>query len=154
MTGKELQSVSECALDYLFSRREMRLEGNADIIMICHGESAASDEYKTRSSERETFSELVRSLEQLEAKYSVLYISEPSRPTILYPSTRELERFLVETAGGNASANGTCDGVCQVKSSLLEGLLVGIVLLIILICGLCCMAGIQTPTRFEAPQES
>lgn len=30
----------------------------------------------------------------------------------------------------------------------------GLVLLVILISGLCCMAGIDTPTRFEAPQES
>lgn len=71
----------------------------------------------------EIFSELVSSLEQLEEKYSVLYVSDPFR-SIQYPSTRDLERFLVESAGGNASANGTCDGVCQVKSSLLEGLLV------------------------------
>ncbi|KAK4786118.1 hypothetical protein SAY86_002807 [Trapa natans] len=145
----DLQSLH----DYFVLRRERRLEGNADIIMFCHGESAASDEYETPSSEGEIFSELIRSLDQLEEKYSVLYVSDPSR-SIQYPSMRELERFLVESAGGNASTNGTCDGICQVKSSLLEGLLVGIVLLIILICGLCCMAGIQTPTRFEAPQES
>lgn len=71
----------------------------------------------------EIFSELVSSLEQLEEKYSVLYVSDPSR-SIQYPSMRELERFLVESAGDNASANGSCDGVCRVKSSLLEGLLV------------------------------
>lgn len=29
-----------------------------------------------------------------------------------------------------------------------------IVLLIILISGICCMMGIDTPTRFETPQES
>lgn len=33
-------------------------------------------------------------------------------------------------------------------------MLQGIVLLIILISGICCMMGIDTPTRFEAPQES
>ncbi|PKI61364.1 hypothetical protein CRG98_018266 [Punica granatum] len=143
----DLQSVH----DYLVSRRERRLEGKADLIMICHGESAASDEFDTPGSEREIFSGLMSSLEQLKEKYSVLYVSDPSR-SIQYPSMRELERFLAESS--NASSNGTCDSVCQVKSSLLEGLLVGIVLLIILISGLCCMSGIQTPTRFEAPQES
>lgn len=30
----------------------------------------------------------------------------------------------------------------------------GIVFLLILISGLCCMAGIDTPTRFETPQDS
>ncbi|KAI8526443.1 hypothetical protein RHMOL_Rhmol13G0307700 [Rhododendron molle] len=88
------------------------------------------------------------------ARYTVLYVSDPLRP-VQYPSYREVERFLAESASGHGSFNSTsCDGVCLVKSSLLEGILVGIVLLIILISGLCCMAGIDTPTRFETPQDS
>lgn len=67
----------------------------------------------------EIFSELMSSLEQLEEKYYVLYVSDPSR-SVQYPSVRELERFLAESASGNTSANGTCDGVCQIKSSLWE----------------------------------
>ncbi|XP_010501171.1 PREDICTED: uncharacterized protein LOC104778426 [Camelina sativa] len=60
------------------------------------------------------------------------------------------------TATGNATVNATttCDELCKFKSSLLEGILVGIVFLLILISGLCCMAGIDTPTRFETPQDS
>lgn len=132
----------------------------------------------------ETFSELLKSMEELDEKYSVLYVSDPLR-SVQYPSIREVGRFLAEASNG--SSNSTCDGVCQIKSSLLEGLLVvssisysppiavhwspfyrrnhncfcssswliqGIVLLVILISGLCCMAGIQTPTRFETPHES
>ncbi|KAK4791848.1 hypothetical protein SAY86_032261 [Trapa natans] len=139
--------------DYLVSRREKRIQGNADLIIYCLGKSAVSHELDIPDTEGEIFSELTSSLEQLEEKYSVLYVSDPSR-SVRYPSMRELDRFLAESSTGNSSANGTCDGVCQIKSSLWEGLIVGIVLLIILLCGLCCMAGIQTPTRFEVPQES
>lgn len=64
----------------------------------------------------------VRSLEQLEEKYSFLYVSDPSR-LIQQPSMRELDRFLAESSGGNASANGTCNGAYQIESSLLGGLL-------------------------------
>lgn len=72
----------------------------------------------------EILSELITSLEQLGAKYSVLYASDPHRAgqPSPYPS---LGRFLAEGAGQNGSANLTyCDGVCQIKSSLLEGLFV------------------------------
>lgn len=70
------------------------------------------------------FSELLSSVDQSGAKYAVLYVSDPIK-SIQYPSHRELERFLAESASGNASANSTaCDEVCQIKSSLLEGLLV------------------------------
>ncbi|KAJ9563534.1 hypothetical protein OSB04_008694 [Centaurea solstitialis] len=100
----------------------------------------------------QVFSELISSVEQTGAKYSVLYVSDPVN-VLRYPSYRQLDRFLAQKSG-NASDNSSCDGVCQIKSSLLEGLFVGLVLLIILISGLCCMAGIDTPTRFEAPQES
>lgn len=69
-------------------------------------------------------SELIDSVEKSGAKYTVLYVSDPVR-SIQYPSRRELERFLAETAVGNKSANSTsCDEVCQFKSSLLEGILV------------------------------
>lgn len=69
-------------------------------------------------------SELVSSVEQSGAKYSVLYVSDPSW-SIQYPSYREIQRFLAESAAGNGSANSTvCDEVCQIKSSLLEGVLV------------------------------
>lgn len=72
----------------------------------------------------EILSELVSSVEQSGAKYSVLYVSDPSW-SIQYPSYRELQRFLAESAAGNGSANSTlCDEVCQIKSSLLEGVLV------------------------------
>lgn len=72
----------------------------------------------------EIFSRVMGSIEQLNAKYTVLYVSDPFGP-IEYRSYRGLERFLAEGTFGNGSANSsTCDGVCQIKSSLLEGILV------------------------------
>lgn len=139
--------------DYLVSRRKTRPVGPTDLVMFCHGGSHL-EELDQQRLESEVFSELISSLEQSGTKYTVLYVSDPFR-SIQYPSYRDLERFLAEGTYGNGSANSTtCDEVCQIKSSLLEGLLVGIVLLIILISGLCCMMGIDTPTRFEAPQDS
>lgn len=71
----------------------------------------------------EILSELISSVEESGAKYTVLYVSDPFR-SIQYPSYRELARFLAE-AGLNGSEDSTiCDEVCQIKSSLLEGVLV------------------------------
>ncbi|GER50715.1 type IV secretion system protein virB4 [Striga asiatica] len=136
--------------DYLNSRIE-KSDGHRDLIVLCPGGSEDSDQ---PHSESNVLSQLLNTVSQLDAKYSVLYISDPFRSASHF-SHQGLERFLAEGSLGNASANSTtCDGVCQIKSSLLEGILVGIVLLVILISGLCCMMGIDTPTRFETPQDS
>lgn len=139
----DINSVHE----FVVSSMEKKSKGQTPLVVFCNGGA------EQPHSEGEVFSELIRSVEKTGAKYSVLYVSEPVN-VIRYPSYRQLDRFLAESSG-NASQNSTsCDGVCQIKSSMLEGLFVGLVLLIILISGLCCMAGIDTPTRFEAPQES
>uniref|UniRef100_A0A1D1YYL2 DNA-directed RNA polymerase subunit beta n=1 Tax=Anthurium amnicola TaxID=1678845 RepID=A0A1D1YYL2_9ARAE len=147
MTLGGLSSLHE----YLRSRMESIIKVKADMIVFC---SEGLDELTNSQSEGELLSGLVSFLNQLGATYSVLYASDPySLP--LYTSYPALERFLSEDALGNGSANSKyCDGVCQIKSSLLEGVFVAIVLLIILISGLCCMMGIETPSRFETPQES
>ncbi|CAJ2655229.1 unnamed protein product [Trifolium pratense] len=136
---------------YLTKRMEESHKGKTDLVVFCNGQSQASKDVDRTQSE--VLSELISSVEESGAKYAVLYVSDISR-SIQYPSYRELQRFLAESTTGNVSTNSTaCDGVCQLKSSLLEGLFVSIVLLIILISGLCCMMGIDTPTRFEVPQE-
>ncbi|KAL5707601.1 hypothetical protein ACHQM5_018489 [Ranunculus cassubicifolius] len=138
----DLQAVHE----YLDLTMKNKQKGQKDLIVLCSGEG--QDQIW---SEGESFSELISSVEKSGASYSVLYASDPSRskPSSSY---RSLDRFLGE---GNGSLDSSifCDGVCQIKSSLLEGFLVAIVLLIILISGLCCMMGIDTPTKFEAPQD-
>lgn len=139
-----LQSVH----DYLASRTEKRAKGEADVVVFCQEGLNSVDELHQPRSEGETFSGLVNSMDQSGEKYAVLYVSNPFK-SIQYPSYREVERFLQESTNST-----TCGEVCKIKSSLLEGLLVGIVLLIILISGICCMMGIDTPTRFETPQDS
>lgn len=144
----DLYSVHE----HLRLRAEKRLNGQADLIVVCYTQSMRQPNQPRPESE--VISKLIDSVEKSGAKYTVLYVSDPVR-SVQYPSHQELERFLAESVVGNKSANTTgCNEVCQFKSSLLEGILVGIVLLLILVSGLCCMMGIDTPTRFEAPQES
>lgn len=139
--------------DFLALKMETRSKGQANLIVVCDDGSSSLNRLD-KSPESQVFSEVISSVEHSGAKFSALYVSDPFK-AIRYPSERELQRFLAEGPSVNNLANSTsCDGVCQLKSSLLEGLFVGIVLLIILISGLCCMAGIDTPTRFEAAQDS
>lgn len=146
----DLQSVH----DHLASRTEKKTKGQTDLVVFCQGGFNSLKEVDQPRPESEIMSEVMNTVEKSGAKYAALYVSDPFR-SLLYPTYREVERFLAESTGGNASVNSTgCDEVCRIKSSLLEGLFVGLVLLLILISGLCCMCGIDTPTRFEAPQES
>nr|GMC49447.1 uncharacterized protein LOC109160369 [Ipomoea batatas] len=138
---------------YLVSRMEKKSKGHSDLIVLCDSDSNTLAGTDNQASESRLLAELISYVEHLGAKYTVLYVSDPSR-SIQYPSHRELERFLVEGRFGSGSGNSTCDEVCQLKSTFLEGIMVAVVLLIILISGLCCMMGIDTPTRFEAPVDS
>ncbi|RZC83344.1 hypothetical protein C5167_046130 [Papaver somniferum] len=147
-------SDMDSVYDYLISRMANRQNGQTEMVVLCNGGSLSSEKLDHTWSEGQILSSLVSALKKLGASYTVLYASDASG-LVSYPSYRELDRFLAEGSVGNGSQKATyCDGVCQIKSSLLEGLFVAIVLLIILISGLCCMMGIDAPTRFEAPQDS
>ncbi|KAH6829804.1 hypothetical protein C2S53_020542 [Perilla frutescens var. hirtella] len=140
--------------DYLNSRIEKFSDGHTDLIVLCPGGSQLLQDSDQPNSESNILSQLLNAVNEMGAKYTFLYISDPFR-SVEYLTRRGIERFLAEGTIGNETTNSTaCDGVCQIKSSLLEGILVGIVLLIILISGLCCMMGIDTPTRFETPEAS
>lgn len=142
---KKLQGLKSLE-DFVGSRMEAGVSGKTDLVVFC---DEGSNELNQGQSEGKTLSAIVNFLEKSGATYTVLYASDPYR-SLPYPPHLAM-RFLAED---NTSSNSThCEGVCQIKSSLLEGLFVGLVLLIILISGLCCMMGIDTPTRFEAPQE-
>ncbi|EOA31058.1 hypothetical protein CARUB_v10014210mg [Capsella rubella] len=138
--------------DHLLTRRETRKDGETDLVVVCSEGSESKSQAGQSHSEHESISELVNSVEESGSKYTALYVSDP----YWYTSYKTLQRFLAETAKGNSTSEVTtgCDELCKFKSSLLEGILVGIVFLLILISGLCCMAGIDTPTRFETPQDS
>ncbi|XP_045083402.1 uncharacterized protein [Aegilops tauschii subsp. strangulata] len=146
--------------DLVMSRKRSNPRGKTDLIVFCNGGFKDLDNAK---SEGELLSELVSVLKMSEARYTVLYASQPYG-LLENPSNLPLARYLAEkTNTTTKSGLGKCDGECLVKSSLLEGtfvvsyldsvLLQGLVLLIILISGLCCMMGIDTPSRFEAPQD-
>ncbi|XP_048601199.1 uncharacterized protein LOC106377532 isoform X2 [Brassica napus] len=138
--------------DHLLARKETRKKGETDLVVLCSEGSESNSQSGQSHSERESISELVSSVEQSGSKYTALYVSDP----YWYTSYKTLQRFLAESGTGNSTVGvvTTCDELCKFKSSLLEGILVGIVFLLILISGLCCMAGIDTPTRFETPQDS
>lgn len=121
--------------------------GQTELIVFCSGGFK-----ENTKSEGELLSELVSVLNKAEAKYTILYASQPYG-LLENPSDLPLARYLAEKTNTTKPVLEKCDGECQTKSSLLEGLFVGIVLLIVLISGLCCMMGIDTPSRFEAPQE-
>lgn len=136
--------------NYLLSRITKQSKGQPNLIVLCDQGHRTLEGAEDQTS-GEVLSQLLSYVENVGAKYTALYVSDPFR-SIQFPSHREVERFLAESTG-NKSVNG-CDGVCRIKSSFLEGIFVAIVLLIILISGLCCMMGIDTPTRFEAPTDS
>ncbi|XP_039048633.1 uncharacterized protein LOC120189415 [Hibiscus syriacus] len=151
---QKLANLQTCKLDHLVSRMEKRTKGETDLVVLCHGGFQSLKELDQTFPESEILNEVMSSVEQSGAKYAALYVSDPFK-SIHYPGYKELERFLAEDTPKNASATAqVCDEVCKLKSSLLEGVLVGIVLLLILVSGLCCMMGIDTPTRFEAPQDN
>lgn len=52
------------------------------------------------------------------------------------------------------AVNGTCDATCRTKATLLEVLFVAVVMIIALVSGLCCLVDLDSPTRFETPQDS
>ncbi|CAO2140678.1 unnamed protein product [Urochloa humidicola] len=136
--------------DLVTSRMGNNPSGQPDLIVFCSGGFEDLDPAK---SEGELLSELVSMLKKSGAKYTILYASQPSG-LLENPSNMPLGRYLAEKTNTTKAGLGKCDGECLVKSTLLEGTFVGIVLLIILISGLMCTMGIDTPSRFEAPQES
>jgi hypothetical protein len=152
VTGQDLKKHRsiDSIRDLVTSRMGNNPSGQTDLVVFCSGGFEDLDPAK---SEGELLSELVAMLKKSGAKYTILYASEPSG-LLENPSSLPLGRYLAEKTNTTKPGRGKCDGECLVKSTLLEGTFVGIVLLIILISGLMCMMGIDTPSRFEAPQES
>lgn len=148
--GKEQKEVAE--LDSVVSRLE---KGTKNLVVYCSGDTNPLTIGLDQShSESGIISNVISSLEKSGLKYAALYVSDTFNP-IQYPSSHDINRFLAESSGNSSAESLTlCDEVCQMKRNLLEAVFVALVLLIILISGLCCMMGIDTPTRFEAPQES
>ncbi|CAM0151256.1 unnamed protein product [Urochloa decumbens] len=150
VSGQDLYKYPNLdAIIDLVRYRKISTDGKTDLIIFCSG---GFQSLNPAISEGELLSQLVYMLKDLGVKYTILYASQPSG--LENPSSKPLGRHLAEKTNDTKTGLGKCDGECLVKSTLLEGTFVGIVLLIILISGLMCMMGIDTPSRFEAPQES
>lgn len=147
---KRLESL-EAVNDYVNARKEIKMRGVTDLIFICNDKSSVFEAPGKTQVEGKILAETIKNLQQAGIIYTVLYTSDPYE-MVPHGRFQKWERHLISNTSGNHSVY--CDGVCQSKASLLEGFLVGLVLLIILLSGLCCMMGIQTPTRFEAPHDS
>ncbi|XP_047087572.1 uncharacterized protein LOC124699292 isoform X2 [Lolium rigidum] len=147
--GNHITYTDTCT-DLVMSRMGRNPGGKTDLIVFCNGGFKDLDNAK---SEGELLSELVAVLKKSGAKYTVLYASQPYG-LVEKTSNLPITRYLAEKTNTSTEPGlGGCDGECAVKSSLLEGVFVGLVMLIILISGFCCMMGIDTPSRFEAPRD-
>ncbi|KAG6543634.1 hypothetical protein Mapa_014997 [Marchantia paleacea] len=136
------------SLDQLKAYLTSRNDGKADLIIVCsHVQS--SFESKQPLSEGEIMGAVLKILEESKAKYVASYVTDLVEENVLALSKR---RHLGTKL--RVSNETFCDGLCQTKATMLEGLFVAITLLIILISGICCMAGITTPNRFETAKES
>jgi len=153
VSGQDLKTYHNMdAINDLVVSGRTNPSGQTDVIVFCSG---GFEKLGTAESEGELLSQLVDLLKLSGARHTILYASQPSGYLLENHSGSPLARHLAErTNGTKTGLLSKCDGECLVKSTLLEGTFVGIVLLIILISGLMCMMGIDTPSKFEAPQES
>lgn len=153
VSGQDLKTYHNMdAINDLVVSGRTNPSGQTDVIVFCSG---GFEKLGTTESEGELLSQLVDLLKLSGARHTILYASQPSGYLLENPSGSPVARHLAErTNGTKTGLLSKCDGECLVKSTLLEGTFVGIVLLIILISGLMCMMGIDTPSKFEAPQES
>ncbi|XP_062197783.1 uncharacterized protein LOC133900605 [Phragmites australis] len=161
--GKHITYTDTCTVSGQDLKKHRSMDSIHDLVMSRMGNSPQTDlivfcsggfeDLDPAKSEGELLSELVAMLKKFGAKYTILYASQPTG-LLENPSNLPLGRYLAEKINTTKAGLSKCDGECLVISTLLEGTFVGIVLLIILISGLMCMMGIDTPSRFEAPQES
>eukprot|EP00249_Psilotum_nudum_P012004 c23522_g1_i1 orf=401-1378(+) len=146
--GRKFVVVDEDIEVYLNARKETRTEAETDILLVCTPHPLGLKGERPIQPEGLSLSKILSALRNSGTSHSVLYASDPTVP-------KRHNMFKGRQLASNTSSTDTsCDEVCKTKATLIEVLLVGIVLLIILISGLCCMMGIDTPTRFEVPQES
>lgn len=144
--GLELLDNAESVKDFILSRKASRTASETDIILAC---SVSNIGLVQGEAEGDMLATVLSALHQSGTRSTVFYASDPSETTRGY-------RYNGRMLAANATANTTttCDEVCETIASVYEGVIVAVTLLIILISGLCCMMGIDTPSRFESAQES
>lgn len=140
--GVQLVDSTKDIKEFIDSRKGARTSSETDLMVICpateFGATAEGDMLET----------ILLASRQSGTNNAVLYISEPLKG-------RNPSAFQGRVLSSNSSSSAsTCDDICETFAGVYEGIMVAITLLIILISGLCCMMGIDTPSRFETSQET
>lgn len=137
--GIELVDNAESVKDFILSRKASRKMSETDIILACSVSNVGLED------EGDMLATVLSALRQSGTSNAVLYASDPLGATGGY---RYNGRMLA------SNTTSTCDELCETIAGVYEGVIVAITLLIILISGLCCMMGIETPSRFESSHDS
>eukprot|EP00250_Pteridium_aquilinum_P030971 c4261_g1_i1 orf=69-1046(+) len=144
--GIELVDNAENVKDFISSRKASRETSETDIIIAC---PVSIDGLEAGELEGDMLATVLSALRQSGTSNAVLYASDPLGATVGYGyNARMLSSNVTSTS------NTTCDDICETVAGVYEGIIVAVTLLIILISGLCCMMGIDTPSRFENSQDS
>ncbi|KAI5061951.1 hypothetical protein GOP47_0022490, partial [Adiantum capillus-veneris] len=139
--GIELVDTVEDVEDFISRRKTSRKSSETDVILTCPVSKHGLEEGE---SEVELLVSVLSALRQSGTRNAVFYASDPM-------SGHEYNGRML--ASNTTSTNTTCDDICETIAGVYEGIIVAVTLLIILISGLCCMMGIDTPSRFESSQE-
>ncbi|KAJ7539935.1 hypothetical protein O6H91_11G115700 [Diphasiastrum complanatum] len=142
---KEFGSIQD--IEEFLSSRKVTNGGEINVLVIC------SPSWKLplkEESEGKLLGKITQALSASVNDYVALYVSDLSKR-----SEYDLNLHVRQLSSSAGATNETfCDEICQTKATLLEALLVGVVLIFILVMGICCMAGVQSPSRFESQKES
>ncbi|KAL2652961.1 hypothetical protein R1flu_021089 [Riccia fluitans] len=141
-SGAKVLGSLEQLKAYLTSRKS---DEKTDLVIVC---SDVKSESKLPLSEGEVMEGVLKTLDESKAGYVASYVTDLSGENVLSLTQRRQLGAKVRV-----SNETFCDELCQTKATILEGLFVGLTLLIILISGICCMAGITTPSRFEQAKD-
>lgn len=87
----------------------------------------------------------LRAAQKLGGRLLAAHIAAPAAPPA--------RRVLLSSPALRTGNYTYCDGVCQMQVKFLEGFIIFVVLALALGVGLCCMHGIDTPTRFASTRE-
>ncbi|KAH7277172.1 hypothetical protein KP509_39G037600 [Ceratopteris richardii] len=132
--GVEVVDTVGDVKDFILKQKESRQDHETDIIFAC---PMSNDELEKGESEADLLASVFSSLHGSGTSAAFLYASDP------FHGTQSHGRLLA------SNSTSTCDEICETVAGTYEGVIVAITLLIILISGLCCMMGIDTPSRFE-----
>eukprot|EP00270_Netrium_digitus_P013192 TRINITY_DN4358_c0_g1_i2.p1 TRINITY_DN4358_c0_g1~~TRINITY_DN4358_c0_g1_i2.p1 ORF type:complete len:330 (-),score=83.49 TRINITY_DN4358_c0_g1_i2:804-1793(-) len=126
---------------YLREKASSQEAAEKSLIVVCSPVAQESDHMMQLAEEGAVLDDVLASVRVFSPRFLGLYMSDLAANQDAAAQRRVL-------------ASTVCGTKCHLKATLLETLFVAIVLLITLVSGLCCLSGVDTPTRFEVPSES